>query len=260
MNFLFYVFSTGAWLNAIMVIRSKNPVHSVFYLVLVFFNASALLFLLDMEFFGLMQLVVYVGALAILFLFVVMLLDISVTEIVAHQRGSFGISTIFVFVLFCFLLLLVTQPFQTQETIIENYRDFWEKNLPFLPSGSLDVLNISSFLKMTSENTKFDRVLDLLGLYGSEGENYQQSPKWITWTSLGIQKENLTQLGFSLYRIYVDLLIIASLLLLVAMIGAVVLTLKKKLNAPSHDTFAQHHRDFQNVVYLVSPSTTTNSY
>jgi len=260
MNFLFYIFSTGAWLNAIMVIRSKNPVHSVFYLVLVFFNASALLFLLDMEFFGLMQLVVYVGALAILFLFVVMLLDISVTEIVAHQRGSFGISIIFIFILFCFLLLLVTQPFQTQETIIENQVDFWEKNLPFLPSITLDVLNISSFLGTGSENIKLDRTVDLLSSYGVKGENYQDIPRWITWTSIGIQKENLTQLGFSLYRVYVDLLIIASLLLLVAMIGAVVLTLKKKLNAPSHDIFAQHHRDFQKVVYLVSPSTTSNSF
>jgi NADH-quinone oxidoreductase subunit J len=204
MNSLFYVFSTGAWLSAAMVIRSKNPVHSVFYLVLVFLNASALLFLLDMEFFALMQLLVYVGALAILFLFVVMLLDIPVTEIVAHQRGSFGISTMFIFILFCFLLLLLIQPFQ-EETL-----------LPFLPIA----------------------------------ENLAQEIKWIEWTSLATQKENLAQLGFSLYRVYVDLLIIASLLLLVAMIGAVVLTLKKKLNAPSHDIFAQHHRDFQKVVYL----------
>lgn len=261
MNFLFYVFSTGAWLNAIMVIRSKNPVHSVFYLVLVFFNASALLFLLDMEFFGLMQLVVYVGALAILFLFVVMLLDIPVTEIVAHQRGSFGISTIFIFILFCFLLLLVIQPFETQETILENNINFvtaLEKNLPFLPSITLDVLNISSFLGIDSENNKLGKTI--VDSYTTEGESYQKTPKWITWTSIGIQKENLTQLGFSLYRVYVDLLIIASLLLLVAMIGAVILTLKKKLNAPSHDIFAQHHRDFQKVVYLVSPSINKDSY
>jgi NADH-quinone oxidoreductase subunit J len=209
MNFLFYIFSTGAWLSAAMVIRSKNPVHSVFYLVLVFFNASALLFLLDMEFFGLLQLLVYVGALAILFLFVVMLLDIPVTEIVAHQRGSFGISTIFIIILFLLVFILMVGPLMG-ETLT--------KSLPLLP------------------------VLD------SSSNNVQ----WVEWVSLAQSKENLAQLGFSLYLVYVDLLILASLLLLVAMIGAVILTLKKKLNSPSHDIFAQHHRDFQKVVYLTT--------
>lgn len=210
MNTLLYIFSTGAWLSAAMVIRSKNPVHSVFYLVLVFFNASAILFVLSMEFFGLMQLLVYVGALAILFLFVVMLLDIPVTEIVAHQRGYFAIATVFVIILATVIFLWLTQPFNSGAAI-----------LPLLPP----IQNFSS-----------------------------TEVKWIQWTLLAQQKENLAVLGFSLYLVYVDLLIIASLLLLVAMIGAVVLTLKKRLNAPAHDIFAQHHRDFQKVVYSTKNS------
>lgn len=74
------------------MMRSKNPVHSVFYLVLLFLHCSGLLVLLGLEYFVLLQLLVYVGALAILFLFVVMLLDIPSTEILRHQRGTYPVA------------------------------------------------------------------------------------------------------------------------------------------------------------------------
>ena len=107
---LFYLFSTGAWVSAALVLRSKNPVHSVFYLVLVFLHASGLLCLLGLEFFALLQLLVYVGALAVMFLFVVMLLDIPVTEIVAHQRGTYPVATVLALTLMTALGLAIWQP------------------------------------------------------------------------------------------------------------------------------------------------------
>ena len=73
---LFYIFALLAIISSIMVIRSKNPVHSVLFLILVFCNSSGLLLLLDLDFFAMIFLVVYVGAIAVLFLFVVMMLDI----------------------------------------------------------------------------------------------------------------------------------------------------------------------------------------
>ena len=97
MNTLYFFFSTGIWLSAILVVKSKNPVHSVFYLVLLFCNASALLFMLGLEFFALLNIYVYVGALAVMFLFVVMLLDITYTEIVASQRGYYPIAILFIY-------------------------------------------------------------------------------------------------------------------------------------------------------------------
>ena len=73
----FYLFSTIAVLSALMVISSKNSVHSVLFLILSFVNAAGLFVLLGAEFLAMILLVVYVGAVAVLFLFVVMMLDIN---------------------------------------------------------------------------------------------------------------------------------------------------------------------------------------
>jgi NADH-ubiquinone oxidoreductase chain 6 len=81
MNFLFYLFSSLALLAGIMVIQARNPVHSVLFLILVFFNVAGLLVLLGLDFFAMIFLVVYVGAIAVLFLFVVMILNIKLAEI-----------------------------------------------------------------------------------------------------------------------------------------------------------------------------------
>ncbi|MBJ6361727.1 NADH-quinone oxidoreductase subunit J [Paenibacillus sp. MAHUQ-46] len=81
MDLLFYLFSSCTLLSGILVIQSRNPVYSVIFLVLVFFNASGLLILLGLDFFAMIFLVVYVGAIAVLFLFVVMMLNIKLTEI-----------------------------------------------------------------------------------------------------------------------------------------------------------------------------------
>lgn len=78
---LFYLFSSLLLVCSTMVIRSRNPVYSVLYLVLVFVNAAGLLLLLGLDFFAMIFLVVYVGAIAVLFLFVVMMLNIKVAEI-----------------------------------------------------------------------------------------------------------------------------------------------------------------------------------
>nr|YP_006666406.1 NADH dehydrogenase subunit 6 [Trebouxiophyceae sp. MX-AZ01]AFQ93761.1 NADH dehydrogenase subunit 6 [Trebouxiophyceae sp. MX-AZ01] len=81
MNFLFYLFSSLALVSGVMVIQARNPVHSVLFLILVFFNSAGLLVLLGLEFFAMIFLVVYVGAIAVLFLFVVMMLNIRLAEI-----------------------------------------------------------------------------------------------------------------------------------------------------------------------------------
>lgn len=73
----FYLFSSVAVLSALMVITSKNPVHSVLFLILSFVNAAGLFVLLGAEFLAMILVVVYVGAVAVLFLFVVMMLDIN---------------------------------------------------------------------------------------------------------------------------------------------------------------------------------------
>lgn len=77
----FYVFATVLILSALLVVSARNPVHSVLFLILAFFNAAALFVLLGAEFLAMVLVVVYVGAVAVLFLFVVMMLDIDFTEL-----------------------------------------------------------------------------------------------------------------------------------------------------------------------------------
>ncbi|MDD3759211.1 MAG: NADH-quinone oxidoreductase subunit J [Acidithiobacillus sp.] len=78
---LFYVFSAVLLLSALLVITARNPVYSALYLVLAFFNAAALFLLLGAEFLGLILILVYVGAVMVLFLFVVMMLDINLERL-----------------------------------------------------------------------------------------------------------------------------------------------------------------------------------
>src|SRR6478736_6095480 len=77
----FYLFAGITVASAFMVIASRNPVHSVLYLILTFVNAAALFMLLGAEFLAMMLVVVYVGAVAVLFLFVVMMLDVDFVEL-----------------------------------------------------------------------------------------------------------------------------------------------------------------------------------
>jgi NADH-quinone oxidoreductase subunit J len=211
MNSLFFLLSTGAWVSAALVLRSKNPVHSVFYLVLTFLHASGLLLLLGLEFFALLQLLVYIGALAIMFLFVVMLLDIPATEIIAHQRGTYPVAGLLFFALIVAVVGVLWQPTEDSAFLT-----------PFLPADTTTVPS-DGFVETS-------------------------------WQTVSMSQSALTQLGIALYGVHVDLLLIASLLLLVAMMGAVALTLKRRVHAPLHDVFVQHSVDFQKVVSQIQES------
>ena len=79
--FFFYIFSIVLIASAVMVVASKNPVHSVLFLILAFVNAAGLFLLLEAEFLAMILVVVYVGAVAVLFLFVVMMLDVDFAEL-----------------------------------------------------------------------------------------------------------------------------------------------------------------------------------
>ena len=85
--FFFYLFSAIAIVSAVMVISARNPVHAVLFLVLAFFNASGLWLLLQAEFLAIALIVVYVGAVMVLFLFVVMMLDINLERL---RQGFWG--------------------------------------------------------------------------------------------------------------------------------------------------------------------------
>ena len=178
----FYLFAGICVASAVMVIVSRNPVHSVLFLILAFVNASGLFVLLGAEFLAMILVVVYVGAVAVLFLFVIMMLDVDFTEL---REGFLEYLPIGVLVGVVFLaeLLLVVGA--------------WVIG-PGMPQA------ISSPIPATITNTE--------------------------------------ALGLVLYTKYIHYFQIAGIVLLVAMIGAIVLTLRHKVNIKRQDINVQNAR------------------
>ena len=106
MDLLFYLFSSLTLLSGVMVIQARNPVYSVLFLILVFFNAAGMLVLLGLDFFAMIFLVVYVGAIAVLFLFVVMMLNIKIAEINEKRLRYLPVGGV-LGILFLFEILLI---------------------------------------------------------------------------------------------------------------------------------------------------------
>jgi len=166
----FYVFAFVVMASAAMVVVSRNPVYSVLFLILAFFNAAALFLLIGAEFIAMILVIVYVGAVAVLFLFVVMMLDINLTAI----REGF---------------------------------------LKYFPVGALIGVVLLA------------EVLFALGMFGGA------SPTVAALNKAGIPiaaVDNTRAIGRVLYTQYFYVFQAAGIVLLVAMIGAIVLTLRSR--------------------------------
>ena len=191
----FYFFSIIAVFSAIMVIASKNTVHSVFFLILDFISISCLFIMIGAEFLGMIMLIVYVGAVAVLFLFVVMMLN------VAQQK------------------------------------DKWFKGKIFtshIPFGSL--ISIIIFLEL----------IIVIG-------GWKYKPNLIETSSIQIDKNftNTHALGNVIYTDYIHLFQLARLILLVAMIGAIILTYRKREGVKRQSYFKQVSREKKDSVTLI---------
>jgi NADH-quinone oxidoreductase subunit J len=168
----FYLFAGIAVASAVMVVTSKNPVHSVLFLILAFVNAAGLFVLMGAEFLAMILIVVYVGAVAVLFLFVVMMLDVDFTEL----RQGF---------------------------------------LNYLPVGAL----IGAVL-----------LAELLVLVGAWAIGPDVAKAITSPIPPAGDISNTQALGLVLYTRYVYFFQASGVILLVAMIGAIVLTLQHKPN------------------------------
>ena len=204
MDLLFYLFSSMTLLSGIMVIQARNPVHSVLFLILVFFNAAGLLVLLGLDFFAMIFLVVYVGAIAVLFLFVVMMLNIKIAEIN-------------------------------------------EKRLRYLPIGGvLGLLFLFEILLIV------DNDLIPLLLYNTESLLDFQNISFINWSENLQTVTNIQAIGNLVYTYYFYFFLMSSLILLVAMIGAIVLTMQKGIRIKRQQVFLQNTRDFAKTIRKTS--------
>ena len=169
-NIYFFIFSGIAIISSLIVIFAPNPVHSVLALILVFFNSALLVLLLDLEFFAVIFVIIYIGAIMVLFTFIIMMLDIKKVSFYVNLRYYFLISG---FVLINLALVIL---------VLVNY-------------------------DLVSLNTES-------GFIG-----------YINWFQLINETSSIFAIGSVLYTFFYFFLMLAGLVLLVAMIGAIVLTI-----------------------------------
>ena len=189
----FYIFAFVAVASAFMVIAARNPVHSVLFLILTFFNAAGLFLLTGAEFLAMILLVVYVGAVAVLFLFVVMMLDIDFAEL---KRGA----------------------------------------LEYAPVGALVGLVLAA---------------ELVIVLGGSFLDVDAAQSGVSPIPDPLERTNTAALGDILYTDYIAYFQIAGIILLVAMIGAIVLTLNHKSHVKRQDIGKQVARRPETAVEVV---------
>jgi NADH-quinone oxidoreductase subunit J len=183
----FYIFSTIAIISAIMVTVSKNTVHSVFFLILDFISISCLFIMIGAEFLGMIMLIVYVGAVAVLFLFVVMMLN------VAQQKNQWFLS---------------------------------EDSSGHIPVG----LIISTLI--------FFELLIVIGGWKYKPDLFNK----VNSTTIDTLS-NTHSLGQVLYTDYIHIFQISGMILLVAMIGAIVLTFRQREGVKKQSYIKQISRE-----------------
>lgn len=195
----------------VFTIISKNPVVSVLFLIGLFTNISGLLILVGLNFIGLSYILVYVGAVSILFLFILMLINIRISELISETNNDIPLAILTVLLFYSFVG-------QNLPTYLE---DSYNKNsLPgFLPQ--LDSISNSIF---KSKNIQFGN--EYLNIVDFEQQIAYASSK--TWDGSLVDVTHITSIGNIMYTSYSIWLLIASVILLLAMIGAIVITIKQR--------------------------------
>ena len=195
-SIFFYIFSLIAIIAAIMVTISKNTVHSVFFLILDFISISCLFIMIGAEFLGMIMLIVYVGAVAVLFLFVVMMFNVAQQKnellVKAEDYNHIPIGLIVSIIIF-FELIIVIGGWKHKPQIVESFSTVG--------------------INLTSSNTH--------------------------------------SIGQVLYTDYIHLFQLSGMILLVAMIGAIVLTFRKRSGVKKQSYFKQISREKYEGVELV---------
>ena len=186
-SIFFYIFSTIAIISAIMVTASKNTVHSVFFLILDFISISCLFIMIGAEFLGMIMLIVYVGAVAVLFLFVVMMLNVT------NQKNQWFSSA------------------------------YSSKHIPI-------GLIISTVI--------FFELIIVIG-----GWKYKPELSNNLNDSVNTGISNTHSLGQVLYTDYIHIFQISGMILLIAMIGAIVLTFRQRSGVKKQSYFKQISRE-----------------
>ncbi len=192
-DFAFYLFAITSVIAGLLMVISRNPVHSVLWLILAFLSSAGLFVLLGAEFIAMLLVIVYVGAVAVLFLFVVMMLDVDFAELKSGMAKYMPVALLIGVV----ILMELAMVFGSWET-------------------------------------------------AAEAENLRQAV-----TPAVDEMHNTVALGQLIYDDYIYLFQASGLILLVAMIGAIVLTLRHRTNVKRQNVVAQMHRDPAEAMELI---------
>ncbi|MEM8579964.1 MAG: NADH-quinone oxidoreductase subunit J [Pseudomonadota bacterium] len=191
-DFTFYVFAITVVTAGLFVVLARNPVHSVLWLILAFLSSAGLFVLLGAEFVAMLLIIVYVGAVAVLFLFVVMMLDVDFAELKAEMTK-------------------------------------------YMPIALLIGVVLLMQLGMVFGNWTFSE--EALAQRGAVAPDLNEV-------------QNTAALGLLIYDQYFLLFQIAGLILLVAMVGAIMLTLRHRVDVKRQDVLAQMYRDPEKAMEL----------
>ena len=200
--------SVASIICGILVIISKNPIVSVLFLIGLFLSISSYLIILGINFIGLSYLLVYVGAVSILFLFILMLINVRISELLSNASNSIPLAIII--------------------TIAFNYPVY--EILPYSTAVfnryTLDVNNTLNDIWYNNYSSLFNKVFNLGSYKIDNGEVSFVTSK--IWDGNLAETSHITSIGNIMYTSYSLWLILTSIILLLAMVGAIVITIKQK--------------------------------
>lgn len=207
---LLYVISVLSVLSGILVIISKNPIVSVLFLIGLFLNIAGYLMMLGINFIGLSYLLVYVGAVSILFLFILMLINVRISELVTDNNNSVPLAAII--------------------GIIFNLTLFNLLPNNFVAKGYLYNLGLNR-ISTNMDETNNSYASYGLNLFISEPSSiYNDDLSFVSshiWDGALAETSHITSIGSIIYTAYPLWLILTSIILLLAMVGAIVITIKQ---------------------------------
>lgn len=196
---------------SIYIIISKNPIFSVLFLIGLFFGISIYLIIIGLYFIGLSYLLVYVGAVSILFLFILMLINVRVSELVTDNKNSIPLAVLTILVFNYFVGDILPHSLLTHNLVSE-----YTIQLFF---GIFNSVTSSHTLAMDSD------ILNLMLHYISLSNVASVSGK--SWDAILVVSSHMTSIGNILYTNLFILFILLSLILLLAMVGAIVITINR---------------------------------
>lgn len=207
----------GSIICGVGVITTKNPILSVLYLIGLFLNVAVYLMTVGIHFIGLSYLLVYVGAVSILFLFILMLINVRISELVTDNNNSIPLALMIGSIFSLTLYKLFPSSFKVQSSNFKqngNDKFIFENN---------DLSSNSTTIFEQDSSTILEPVMQIF--YNTDNSlNFVSAP---LWDGALVELNDITSVGNVIYTVYPMWLILTSLILLLAMVGAIVITIKR---------------------------------